>query len=166
MAEHGVPFYLKADIVGSEVIVLRAMLEFENKPDYISVRSEKLIFAKLEYEFELLEQLRYTSFKAVKQDFEHMLASLPTNNGARLHEFENGASGPFGEDTKGKWHSRDAIIKEYKKIFVKYWLFGDYSYLIQTEKGRKFISTVERVIQRSVPGWYDTHGKHKSIDSK
>jgi len=166
MAQHGVPHYLKADIVGSEVIVLRAMLEFENKPDYISVRSEKLIFAKLEYEFELLERLGYTSFKAVKQDFEHVLASLPTNNGAKLHEFENGASGPFGEDTIGKWRSRDAVIKEYKKIFVKYWLFGDYSYLIQTEKGRKFISTVERVIQRSVPGWYDTHGKHKSIDRK
>src|SRR3712207_8318169 len=48
LAEHGIPYYLKADIVGSEIICLRALLEFENKPDYISIRSEKFIFRKLQ----------------------------------------------------------------------------------------------------------------------
>lgn len=159
MAKHGVPHYLKADIVGSETICLRAMLEFENKPDYISIRSEKVIFRNLLEEFDLLEQLGYHEFKAIKQDFEREYASLPTNNGPRLHEFEEGASGPFGEDTRGEWKSRSDVLKDYKRIFIKYWLFGDYSFLVQTDGGRKMIHTLERVLKRSVPGWYDTHAR-------
>src|SRR6478672_9743655 len=76
IAEYGVPHYLKADIVGSETICLRALLKFENKPDYISIRSEKLVFGKLEHEFDLLEQLGYDRFKAVKQDFEKVRSDL------------------------------------------------------------------------------------------
>jgi FkbM family methyltransferase len=59
LEKYGIPHYLKADIVGSETICLRALLKFAGKPDYISIRSEKLIFKKLEYEFDLLEQLGY-----------------------------------------------------------------------------------------------------------
>ena len=164
MAEHGVPHYLKADIVGPEVICLRAMLDFENKPDYLSIRSEKLIFAKLEYEFDLLEELGYTSFKAVKQDFERIRETLPYQ--LDLYEFEDGASGPFGEHTLGRWAAREAVLRDYRRVFIKYWLFGDYSYMIQTAKGRKFISTLERIFRRSIPGWYDTHARHISLDQK
>lgn len=163
MEKHGVPQFMKADIVGSEVVCLRAMQGFENKPDYLSIRSEKVIFRNLIYEFDLLEKLGYHEFKAIKQDFERSFASVPDGNGGRLYEFEEGASGPIGEATEGKWRSRDAVIREYRRIFVKYWLFGDYSYLVQTEKGRNFIHTVERVLKRSVPGWYDTHARHSSV---
>ena len=166
MTKYGVPHYLKADIVGSEVICLRAMLGFENKPDYISIRSEKLVFSKLLYEFDLLEQLGYEDFKAIKQDFERIKPELPSNNGAKTHIFEEGASGPFGEKTVGKWKSREAVLKDYNTVFVKYWLFGDYSYLIQTEGGRKFIATLERLVRRSIPGWYDTHARHGSVIGK
>ncbi len=161
--KHGVPYYLKADIVGSETICLRAMLNFENKPDYISIRSEKLVFTKLLYEFDLLEELGYPEFKAIKQDFERVKPKLPDGNVSKFHTFEEGASGPFGEETSGKWKDRDGAIKDYKTVFVKYWLFGDYSFLIQTERGRKFIATMERFVRRSIPGWYDTHARHDSV---
>lgn len=164
MAEHGVPYYLKADIVGSETICLRAMLEFENKPDYISIRSEKLVFEKLLTEFDLLTQLGYEEFKAVKQDFDRIQPEMPSSNGHReFYTFDEGASGPFGEDTPGAWRRRDAVLSEYRRIFVKYWLFGDYSYLIQTERGRRFIAMMERVTRRSIPGWYDTHARLNTV---
>lgn len=159
LEKYGIPHYLKADIVGSESICLRALMRFENKPDYISIRSEKLIFQRLEEEFDLLEALGYRDFKAIKQDFERVRPQLPSNNGAKVHEFEEGASGPFGEDTRGGWKARDAVLRDYRRVFVKYWLFGDYSYLIQTEKGKKFIAQLERVVRRSIPGWYDTHAR-------
>jgi FkbM family methyltransferase len=157
--KYGVPHYLKADIVGSETICLRALLGFENKPEYISIRSEKLVFSKLLYEFDLLERLGYYDFKAVKQDFERVQPVI----GKARYIFEEGASGPFGEDAPGRWKDRGAVIADYKRVFIKYWLFGDYSYLIQTERGRKFISTMERVVRRSIPGWYDTHARHSSL---
>jgi hypothetical protein len=88
---------------------------------------------------------------------------MPSNNGARIYQFEEGASGPFGEETRGSWKERDDVLRDYRRVFVKYWLFGDYSYLIQTETGRRLIAHMERVVRRSIPGWYDTHAVHSSV---
>lgn len=163
LEKHGVPHYLKADIVGSEMVCLRALLDFNEKPDYISIRSEKLVFRRLEQEFDLLEDLGYYRFKAVKQEFEHIQAELPSTNGRRVHTFEEGASGPFGEESIGEWKRREAVLADYRRIFIKYWLFGDYSYLIQTNRGKQLIARMERVVGRSIPGWYDTHAIHNSV---
>lgn len=163
LEKYGIPFYLKADIVGSEMVCLRAMLEFENKPDYLSIRSEKVIFNNLLQEFHLLQELGYHQFKAVQQDVTNWQVQLNPNNGNKTYTFQEGASGPFGEETRGKWKSYEEILKEYRRIFVLYWLFGDYSYLIQTEKGKYFITQLERVVRRPLPGWYDTHAKHSSL---
>jgi hypothetical protein len=53
--QYGIPHYLKADIVGSETVCLRALLDFENKPDYLSIRSEKVIFTRLKKSFTCLK---------------------------------------------------------------------------------------------------------------
>lgn len=164
--KYGVPHYLKADIVGSETICLRALLKFENKPDFISIRSEKVILQKLEEEFRLFEQLGYDKFKAIQQDVTDLQTSLLSPEGERIvYKFAEGASGAFGEETKGRWKSKDEVIKQYRKIFTLYWLFGDYSFLLQTAKGKKIIAQLERVARRPLPGWYDTHARHSSVKS-
>jgi len=164
--EHGIPFYLKADIVGSEMICLRALLQFENKPEYLSIRSEKVIFSRLEEEFCLLERLGYDKFKAIQQGVSHLETTLDTANGEKIaYVFEEGGSGFFAEETAGRWKTKEQVLKEYQKIFTLYWLFGDYSYLIQTEKGKKLIAQMERIARRPLPGWYDTHAKHSSVKS-
>ena len=164
--QYGIPHYLKADIVGSETICLRALLAFENKPEYLSIRSEKVIFSRLEDEFYLLEKLGYDKFKAIQQDVSHMQASFTAPGGEQItHLFEEGGSGFFGEETAGRWKTKEEVLKEYRRIFTLYWLFGDYSYLIQTEKGKKVISQLERLAKRPLPGWYDTHAKHSSLKS-
>lgn len=159
LEKYGIPYYLKADIVGSERICLRAMLGFENKPDYISIRSEKVIWSNLEDEFDLLRRLGYDRFKAVQQDFTDFSVTL---NGEK-YTFAEGASGVFGEETNGNWRTFEQILKDYHRIFTLYWLFGDYSYMLQKERGRKFIRKLERIVRRPLPGWYDTHAKHSSI---
>ncbi len=162
--KYGIPFYLKADIVGSEMICLRALLDFKEKPDYLSIRSEKVIFSKLEEEFELFEKLGYDRFQAVQQDVNHFRTVYDSPEGKKtLYTFEEGASGLFGKDLRGRWKTKEEVLKDYRKIFVLYWLFGDYSYLIQTERGKGFIKHLERVARRPLPGWYDTHAKHSSV---
>lgn len=163
--KYGVPFYLKADIVGSEMICLRGLRDFATKPDYISIRSEKVVFRRLEEEFELLEQLGYNRFKAILQSFMQLKVPITLGSGEKInYGFEEGASGTFGEDSRGKWKTKEEALKDYQRIFVYYWLFGDYSYLVQTEKGRTFIAQLERIVRRPLPGWYDTHAKHSSIE--
>jgi FkbM family methyltransferase len=165
LTEYGVPYYLKADIVGSETICLRALLQFENKPDFISIRSEKFVFSKLEKEFVLLDRLGYDSFQAVQQDVSQMRAPANSKEGANVsHNFDEGASGIFGKDLPGRdWKSKEQILKDYRRIFAVYWLFGDYSFLRQSERGKQFISRLERIFRRPLPGWYDTHAKHSSF---
>ena len=161
LEKYGVPFYLKADIVGSETVCLKALLEFENKPDFLSIRSEKVIFSKLLEEFSLLQELGYDKFKAIQQDVTDWQVAV--NGNGNIYTFQDGASGPFGEETQGNWKPYEQVLQEYRRIFVYYWLFGDYSYLTQTEKGKNFISKLERVFRRPLPGWYDTHAKHSSL---
>ena len=164
LEKYGIPFYLKADIVGSEVICLKALQEFENKPDYISIRSEKVIFRKLKEEFDLLENLGYGEFKAIQQDFHNLKVPIKSPDEEVSHyQFEEGASGTFGEDTGGDWKNRHEVLTDYKKIFVLYWLFGDYSFLIQTARGQKMVERLERIVRRPLPGWYDTHARHSSF---
>lgn len=163
LEEYGIPFYLKADIVGSETLCLKALLGFEHKPDYISIRSEKVIFDKLLEEFRLLQELGYDKFKAVQQDVTDWQVSLDSKqDSGNVYTFQEGASGPFAEETDGNWKDYKQILKEYRRIFVLYWLFGDYSYMIQTERGKKLIANLERVVRRPLPGWYDTHAKHST----
>jgi FkbM family methyltransferase len=163
LEKYGIPFYLKADIVGSETVCLRALLDFENKPDYLSIRSEKVIFDKLLAEFELLTELGYDRFKAIQQGFTKQETVIKSAAGKdEKFVFEEGASGVFGEETAGKWKDYDQIIKQYRRIFVRYWLFGDYSYLTQTKRGTKIVRFLERVFRRPLPGWYDTHAKRSS----
>lgn len=165
LEKYGVPHYLKADIVGSEIICLKALLEFENKPDYISIRSEKVIFRKLKEEFDLFDRLGYNKFKAIQQDFTDFQVKIDSPDGEKIdYTFEEGASGLFGEETSGKWKTKEQVLRQYRKIFMLYWLFGDYSFLIQSEKGRKFIAQLERAVRRPLPGWYDTHARHSSFD--
>lgn len=165
LEKYGIPFYLKADIVGDEVVCLRALRNFQNKPQYISIRSEKVDFKKLKKEFKLFAELGYDRFKAVQQDVTDWHINYQSPTGEELdYIFQEGASGPFGEETEGDWKNRENVINEYRRIFKFYWLFGDYSYLIQTQMGKEFISQLERFARRPLPGWYDTHAKHSSVE--
>lgn len=164
LEKYGVPFYLKADIVGDEILCLRALKDFEEKPDYVSIRSEKVIFKKLKREFKLFAELGYDRFKAVQQDVTDWHINYELLDEEEIdYIFEEGASGPFAEDTDGDWKDKETVLNEYRRIFKYYWLFGDYSYLVQTDKGKDFIAQLERFARRPLPGWYDTHAKHSSV---
>ena len=125
------------------------------------------MFRRLEQEFELFDKLGYDKFKAVQQDVSDLQTVLKLSGGKETkYIFEEGASGLLSEETKGEWKTREQILKQYKKIFTLYWLFGDYSFLTQTETGRKIITNLEKISRRPLPGWYDTHAKHSSLDIK
>jgi hypothetical protein len=159
----GVPYYLKADIVGSEKICLRALLEFENKPDYISIRSEKADFTQLEEEFRLFSELGYDKFQAIQQDVPNFYATKDSQEGLPIdYKFQEGASGIFGKDLSENWLSKENAIKQYRKIFRDYKMFGDYSPFMKSNLGKKFVAFLERIARRPLPGWYDTHAKHST----
>jgi len=165
LVKYGIPYYLKIDIEGSDKACLKALFCFKQRPNYVSIESEKVVFDKLAQELALLEQLGYTKFKAVQQ---MGISSQPEPNPPREgayagYRFENGSSGLFGEDLPGKWKDKGNIIEEYKKIFRLYDLFGDYGRLNRFLAGRFILKVLNKILPKPVPGWYDTHAKHQSV---
>jgi FkbM family methyltransferase len=160
LKRYGVPFFLKIDIEGADQYVLNALAEFFPRPKYISMESKKVEFRQLQDELKVLCELGYNKFRAVQQK------TIPGSSiitrdiyGIGLeHTFPAHASGPFGDDLLQPWLSYEQVLKTYRRIFLKYRLFGDTSILRYHMKGGgRLLSAAEWLTRRPLPGWYDTH---------
>jgi FkbM family methyltransferase len=159
----GIPLYLKIDVEGADSVVLDSLLNFTDRPRYLSIESDKVDFSRLKEELSTLQELGYSKFKAVQQ------RSIPgtrirgnTLDGRRFeHTFEECSSGTFGEDIPQPWLTLNATEKAYENIFTRYRYFGDrstYTRLPKIAKG--VISTAYKLFtghRGPLPGWYDTH---------
>src|SRR5262245_25877080 len=59
LAQFGIPHYMKIDIEGADLVCAEALLQFTERPDYLSIESTKTNFSDLLGEFELLSKLGY-----------------------------------------------------------------------------------------------------------
>jgi FkbM family methyltransferase len=167
LKKSGIPHYLKIDIEGMDTVCLKALIHFEQKPDYVSIESEKVSCDKLIKEIELLKQLGYKGFKAIQQSgISNQKEPNPSKEGVYAsYQFREGSSGLFGADLPSKWKDDKQILDQYKLIFLQYRLFGDYGSLTRFFAGKVLIRILQRLLRKPLPGWYDTHAKHSSVDS-
>jgi FkbM family methyltransferase len=139
--EHGVPFYLKIDIEGSDHLCLEA-LRVDALPTFVSFELSRLNEARV------LRDLGYSRFKILTQSdhrqfpqrmhwktrlrlrlrhkptFERLTARLlPRFDGGRhrrhraLQPGTPGPSGPFGNLTDGTWVSWDDLETSWRRCF-------------------------------------------------
>lgn len=152
LKRYGIPYYLKIDIEGADILCLEALKNFESKPKHVSIESAKTSWKLLLSEFAIFKALGYSRFKVVPQ--QHMTAQIcpvPAREGRCVdHQFENGASGLFGEESPGEWMDEAEAVRIYRSIFLRYKLFGDDSIVLAKRVLRRL---------RLIPnvGWYDTH---------
>ena len=168
LKQYGIPYYLKIDIEGMDIVCLESLLYFSEKPDYVSIESEKIEFSRLRKEIDLLAELGYSSFKAINQ-VNILDLQLPehTNQGRYVHhKFVGGSSGPFGTDLPQKWKTKKQIIEEYKRIFWGYKLFGDYGIFPNNQLRTQLLKLANKISSSAVPGWYDTHARHSSVSDE
>jgi FkbM family methyltransferase len=162
LRRHGMPYYMKIDLEGADRLALGYLQDFDTRPRYLSLEDEKVDFSRLLADLDLLWRLGYRKFRAVQQ------SDIPTRHydghdrlGRPIsHQFERGASGPFGADLAGlddRWMTRDELVVEYKWIFEMYRTFGDDSPCAQDRSLSELRLELERRLQRPLPGWYDTH---------
>jgi FkbM family methyltransferase len=163
-ARYGTPYYLKIDVEGADLLCVTALQASEARPAYLSLESEMKSFARLRGEFDVLEALGYDAFRAVQQ------ANLPARTralalpGGITHRFEYGCSGPLPEEYPAPWQKRDAVLMTYRMIFMLYRLFDNDSWLWKYRAGRALIRKLGSMAQGEVPGWYDTHARHSSVE--
>jgi FkbM family methyltransferase len=169
--QYGVPHYLKVDIEGLDMICVAAFQLFRERPNYISIESDKTSLGAIRRELSMLAGLGYDSFQAVEQSGIPDSQSPP--NPARegkyaAHLFEHGCTGLFGAELESEWKSEDQILRQYRVIRFGYYLVGDDGILtrLPTPGSRLLRSLVIHSLQlltnASVPGWYDTHARHSS----
>lgn len=154
LQEFGVPYYLKVDIEGADILCVRALQNFQTKPRFISLESTKTSWSDLLTEFHLLKQLGYSKFKVINQSkVSEQTCPYPAKEGEYIkHKFEYGCSGLFGEETPGNWLSENQAIGLYKWVFWFYKILGIQGIIYKYPLGKMIIEG----INLKEP-WYDTH---------
>jgi len=152
LERHGVPYYLKVDIEGADMLCVEA-LQTPDLPRYLSIESDKVSWDRLVGEFAALERLGYRRFKVVPQhDVWRQKAPDPPLEGYAMdRRCPIGPSGMFGKEAPGTWISADEALRRYRRIFAHYRMFGDNSWLAS--------HVTSPFIWRRLgpPRWYDTH---------
>jgi FkbM family methyltransferase len=154
LGEYGVPYYLKVDIEGADMLCVSALASMSDKPKFLSVESTKTSWADLLKEFDVLESLGYKRFQVVNQArIEEQLEPHPPREGSFSgHKLQFGSSGLFGNDLPGPWLTKAQAIRRYAPIFLQYKFLGD------NTRGSRFMGRFPKKYQRMVvPDWYDTH---------
>ena len=176
LREHGVPRYMKIDIEGCDEVCLRALETLDERPDYVSIESDKTSLAAIRSEIDLLQSLGYDHFQAIEQSHipQNQQPPWPPREGQYVDQtFEVGCSGLFGRELdENGWMTRREVLSRYCWIRVGYWLLGDDGLLYRLNGmpcSGKVQTVVRRVLRQrtggSVPGWYDTHARLTDSDS-
>jgi FkbM family methyltransferase len=169
MREYGVPHFLKIDVEGVDMVCVAALEKFRERPDYLSMESDKTSFVMVKDEIDVLTRLGYDAFQAIEQSAIPRTQSppYPPREGQFVpHRFEAGSSGLFGSELEDSWKSKDELLRQYRAIHLGYYLLGDDGILNRwTFRGSRRLKAYARrfcsaLTSAPVPGWYDTHARH------
>lgn len=153
---HGVPYYLKIDIEGSDRTTAHSLEMLDDRPHFISIETDIFRLSRVDEEIQLLYSLGYRKFKPVQQmDIRGTRVLVHTRDGAPFeYVFENGASGPFGDDLPGEWLDYRQCRRAYRAIFARYWAVGHLSPLYR-QGWHKTRMRLMRMVGKA--GWHDLH---------
>lgn len=160
LERHGVPYYLKVDIEGADLLCLESLRHAPARPVYASLEADLGSMAAIEGELDLMEELGFDSFVAVPQDNipDSQITTRGLDGSVVRHRFELNASGPFGDDVEG-WASRAQTTERYRRIVRRHRRFDHRSPLGRFAAGRHLLHLTGRAIGVPLPGWYDTHAR-------
>jgi FkbM family methyltransferase len=123
---YGVPYYLKIDIEGADMLCLEGLLPFQERPNFVSFESDRRSIPALRAEVDLLKRLGYTKFQLVDQkrvceQTEPFPAREGTYSNSRI---VYGSSGLFGYELPGRWLSTHQFIGKYLQVMTRDRLAG------------------------------------------
>lgn len=171
IAAEGMPYYIKIDIEGSDILCLNALKNVPEIPKYISVELLSINNLKNDSKPDYLEilctlrSLGYTKFQLVDQS-KHAttICPSPALEGNYVNaQFDGFSSGLFGKELPNDWKSIDDVVFDYlvytgKKIDVKV----DFLQKGIKKKIAQYVSEpVVKIDQKlDINGWFDVHATY------
>jgi FkbM family methyltransferase len=160
LQKFGIPYYLKVDIEGLDMLCIEALHRFTERPRYVSLEtaatapasSVDVGFAELAH----LWVLGYRQFKYVDQrSLEELTGTVLQAEGPPLsYVHREGSSGPFGEETPGPWLGIDVALREMHELVKwqdRYGFGGAHS--------QRLASRIIRRARHMRHTWYDLHAR-------
>lgn len=164
LSEVGIPHYLKIDIEGFDMLCVRALRNFESRPDFVSIESAAggtapdahSAFAELAE----LWTLGYRRFSYVDQSKNpERTPPRPAGEGEYTEwSFDIDGSGLFGEELPDRWLSPEAAVLRAQLLRGQHELIG--------LGGRYSNSPVAKALRRArrmrtgrAAPWYDLHAR-------
>jgi FkbM family methyltransferase len=113
LAKYGVPYYLKADIEGSEFHVFSCFPNLRQLPTYLSFE-----LTSDRRPLDVLRECGYNRFKLVdqKKKIDTPLPNPPLEGVYFFATFGGLTSGPFGEEAMGSWVDYDGYVAEIDRV--------------------------------------------------
>jgi hypothetical protein len=162
LSDVGIPHYLKVDIEGLDMLCVRTLHHFEERPTFVSIESEVTFNAaprdRVFAELAELWSLGYRRFKYVNQYFnpKYRLPS-PRREGSYVPaRFSADSSGPFGEETPGAWSDIGRLLPRAELIRLHHNLAGFGGRWADSRAGRLYQAARLHLMKRP-PAWYDLH---------
>jgi FkbM family methyltransferase len=112
---YGVPYYMKVDIEGSDMLLIRALRDLGGDiPRYVSFE----IGLEVTEGLAILSSLGYKRFKLIEQCTVSATGlPFPAREGRFAeYKFSTANSGPFGEETPGNWKTAEQVGTEIQEI--------------------------------------------------
>lgn len=156
---YGIPYYLKVDIEGADLLCVAGLASSPARPRFISIESSQTSFDELFEQLASLWALGYRRYKIVPQ---HTVAKqrcpVPAREGLYVdHRFGEFSSGLFGEELPGRWLDVEAALSRYRRLFRRYRLLGGEGLLRRLPRGRRMLE--------AMAGWHDLHAVHSESHS-
>jgi FkbM family methyltransferase len=152
----GMPYYLKIDIEGSDMLCIEALHRFAERPRYVSMEVAAVDFARPFEAMAHLYVLGYRRFKVVNQAlFSRHRCPFPPREGRFVDAvFDWNMTGPFGEECPGEWLDVEEAFAKFRHILKKERLFGPEGRLHQFSR---LYGAVALRLRGEPIGWYDLH---------
>lgn len=156
LERHGIPYYLKIDIEGADILCIKALHHFTERPRFVSFEAELVGFESTFEALSHLYVLGYRRFKIVNQaiHWQRRCPDPPREGKYVDAKFTDTMSGPFGEEAPGDWKPIEETLEKYRNILRAQRLFcpeGRYPRLLP------MFDKVSHFFGGEPLGWYDFH---------
>jgi FkbM family methyltransferase len=163
LADVGIPHYLKVDIEGLDMLCVRALREFQDRPTFVSIESHvSVAAASFERVFEELAELwtlGYRSFQYVNQRRHPRVRLPPPPREGRYVDarFTVDSSGPFGDEAPREWRPIGRTLADAAVLWLHHQMAGYGGRWAGFRAAMAYRRARERIGRRV--GWYDLHAR-------